>query len=99
MDDILIASPTFEKHLEDLQDVFDRLRHANLRLKLTKCHFAQRKVKFLGHIVSDEGIAVDPEKIQAVLSFPTPKCVKNVRQFLGLTSFYRRHVEGYSHIV
>ena len=98
VDDILIASPTFEKHLNDLQEVFDRLRYANLRLKLTKCHFAQRKVKFLGHIVSEEGIAVDPDKIQAVLSFPTPKCVKNVRQFLGLTSFYRRHVEGYSHI-
>ena len=98
VDDVLVASSSFEQHLTDLQAVFDRLADVNLRLKLPKCHFARQKVKFLGHIVSSRGIEVDPEKIAAVLSFPRPKSVKNARQFLGLAGFYRRHVPEFSKI-
>jgi len=96
VDDILVASPNFDQHLQDLTEVFDRFRFVNLRLKLKKCHFARREVKYLGHIVSAEGIQVDPSKIAPVASYPPPTDTKGVRRFLGLAGFYRRHVKGFS---
>ena len=63
VDDILIAISSFDQHVKDLQEVFDRLEQANLRLKLKNCHFARREVKYLGHIVSSQGIQVDPAKV------------------------------------
>ena len=83
LDDILVYSKTFEDHLSHLRQVFDRLRHANLKLKPSKCKFACPKVKYLGHVVSPEGIAPDDDKIAAVRDFPRPHSVKTVRSFLG----------------
>ena len=98
IDDIIIFSRTFEEHLSRLSLVFDRLRQANLKLKPSKCHFAQTSVTFLGFVVSSEGILPDPDKILAVKSFPVPKSVKDVRSFLGLCNYYRRFVEGFAKI-
>lgn len=98
VDDILLLSDTFENHLQHLQLVFDRLRSANLKLKPSKCKFALQKVNYLGHIISKDGIEVNPEKIAVVKSFPIPKNQKQVRSFLGLCNYYRRFILGYSKI-
>ena len=81
LDDILVYSKTFEDHLSHLRQVFNRLCHANLKLKPSKCKFACPKVKYLGHVVSPEGIAPDDDKIVAVRDFPRPHSVKTVRSF------------------
>ena len=98
LDDIIVMSSTFEQHLDRLQAVFNRLRSANLKLKPSKCRLFQKKVKFLGSVVSGDGIEPDPEKIAAVKTWPTPKNVTDVRAFVGLVSYYRRHIEGCSGI-
>ena len=78
---------------------FKRLDDHNLRLKPSKCEFFQTKVKYLGHIVSEEGIQTDPDKTSAVDTWPIPKNVKELRQFLGFTGYYRRFIENYAQIV
>ena len=98
IDDIIIFSKSFEEHLSRLSLVFQRLREANLKLKPSKCHFARNSVNFLGFVVSSDGVSPDPDKIEAVRSFPVPKCVKDVRSFLGLCNYYRRFVEGFAKI-
>ena len=96
LDDIIIWSHSYEEHLDRLQSVFDRLRAANLKLKPTKCFFLQRFVKFLGHVVSPDGIHTDPEKTKAVNDWPQPKNVTELRGFVGLASYYRRFVPEFS---
>lgn len=81
-----------------MSQVFDRFRQANLKLKPSKCHFAQSEVLYLGHIISREGIKVDTSKTDVVESFPVPKNQHDVRSFLGLCNYYRKFVKGYSKI-
>lgn len=99
VDDILIFSNSFEQHLKHLEQVFKRLKEANLKLQPTKCHFAVKKLKFLGHIISKNGIEVDPEKTKAMSEFPTPKTQKQVRSFLGMANYYRRFISNFAKIV
>lgn len=82
----------FEDHLLNLGKVFDRLKKAGLRLKPTKCHLAKPQLEYLGYIVSAQGIAADPKKVQAIKSFPVPANLKTLRSFLGLTLYYRRFI-------
>ena len=98
IDDIIVFSSTFEEHLQRLSLVFDRIRQANLKLKPSKCHFARHSVKFLGFIVSANGISADPDKLEVVNSFPVPSNVKDVRSFLGLCNYYRRFVHDFARI-
>ena len=98
LDDIIIFSRTVEEHLERLVRVLGRLRSAGLKLKPEKCSLFQRSVSFLGHVVSGEGIATDPEKIKTVTEWPVPTSVKEVRSFLGLAGYYRRFVKGYASV-
>lgn len=98
LDDIVVASPTFDQHLSDLGRVLRRLSNAGLSLKLAKCHFCTQKLLYLGYLVTREGIGPDEGKVAAINDFPTPKTVKNVRQFLGMTSYYRRFISGYARI-
>lgn len=98
VDDILIFSSSFEEHLKHLDQVFKRLKEANLKLQHTKCHFAVKKLKFLGHIISKNGIEVDPEKTKAMSEFPTPKTQKQVRSFLGMANYYRRFIPSFAKI-
>lgn len=96
LDDIVVFSSSFERHLDDLRQVFDRLKQANLRLKPSKCHFAKTRISYLGHTVSAEGIAVDPSKVEAVMSYPTPHDLKSLRSYLGLTGYFRRFIKSYA---
>jgi len=98
LDDIIVFSSDFATHLERLATVFDRLRSAKLKLKPSKCCLLQKKVSFLGHVVSDKGIEMQNDKLSAVRDWPVPKNVHEVRAFLGLCSYYRRFVAGFSGI-
>ncbi|CAC5382706.1 Transposon Ty3-G Gag-Pol polyprotein [Mytilus coruscus] len=98
VDDILVFSRSFEEHVNHLQLVFDKLISAGLTLKPGKCLFARKEVIYLGHTISKEGVKVDTSKVDAVSSFSVPKNQKQIRSFLGLTNYYRKFIEGYSHI-
>jgi len=96
LDDVIVYSKTFTGMLENLREVFLRFRKANLKINPKKCSLFSRKVKYLGHIISEKGIATDPEKTSAIKSWPVPKNKKQVRSFLGFCSYYRRFVKGFS---
>ncbi|GMI66048.1 hypothetical protein HRI_000274100 [Hibiscus trionum] len=98
IDDILVYSRTEAEHEEHLRVVLQALLENQLYAKLSKCEFWLREVVFLGHVVSAEGIRVDPQKIEAVMSWKVPKSVHEVRSFLGLAGYYRRFVDGFSKI-
>ena len=98
LDDVIIFSKTPEEHLERLRGVFERLKQAGLKLKPSKCHFFQREIQYLGHIVNANGIGTDPKKIEAIRDWPQPITVSDVRSFLGFTNYYRKFIEGYATI-
>ncbi|KAK8609334.1 hypothetical protein V6N13_061783 [Hibiscus sabdariffa] len=99
IDDILIYSRSEAEHVEHLRIVLQTLRDHRLYAKLSKCEFWLKKITFLGHVLSAEGIQVDPGKIEAIVSWKQPKNVSEIRSFLGLAGYYRRFVEGFSIIV
>ncbi|CAF3259695.1 unnamed protein product [Rotaria socialis] len=98
IDDVVIFSPTFEQHMTDLERVFQALQSANLTLKASKCQFCRREMRYLGHIITQNGIKPDPDLIKSVTNFPQPKKIKDVQSFLGLTGYYRRFIKDYSKI-
>ena len=95
LDDILVYSPSLPTHISHLKQVLDRLRAHQLYLKISKCSFAQLQLEYLGHIISGAGVSTDPTKIAAMVSWPVPKNVTELRGFLGLTGYYRRFVKHY----
>ena len=98
LDDILLFTESFSSHISVLREVLERLRGAGLKLSPNKCFIARKRVKYLGHYVSEHGIEVNPKKIQSVRDAIPPENVKQVRQFLGLAGYYRRYVKGFSEI-
>ena len=98
IDDILIYSKNEEEHVEHLRIVLQRLREHKLYAKFSKCDFWLKEVQFLGHIISEAGISVDPSKIQDVLNWKTPESVSEIQSFLGLAGYYHRFVSDFSKI-
>ncbi|XP_057846650.2 uncharacterized protein LOC131056314 [Cryptomeria japonica] len=95
-DDILIYNKTWEDHLKHLEEVLSILESESLFAKASKCEFGMEELLYLGHIISAEGVKVDPEKIKAVVEWPPPENLTQLKGFLGLCGFYRRFVKGYS---
>ncbi|CAA7038420.1 unnamed protein product [Microthlaspi erraticum] len=96
IDDILVYSRSQEEHATHLRLVLEKLREQKLFAKLSKCSFWQREMGFLGHIVSAEGVSVDPAKIEAIRDWPRPSSATEIRSFLGLAGYYRRFVKGFA---
>ncbi|PKU64412.1 putative mitochondrial protein [Dendrobium catenatum] len=86
-DDILVYSQTEEEHLKHLEEVLRILQTHQLKANLKKCNFAQSRVEYLGHVVSQERVAADQSKIEAMQKWPMPKNIKELRGFLGLTRY------------
>ena len=98
IDDVIVLGPSFADHLKNLEIVLRRFRRFNLKLKPKKCHLFRRQVKFLGRVVSQDGIAMDPAKIQKIVDWPTPTSPQEVSSFLGLANYHREHIEGFAQI-
>ena len=98
IDDILIFSSTLEEHMEHICKVLEHLMAAGLKLKPRKCHFLQQEVEYLGFVITPGGLQPNPKHVGAVTQFPIPDSVTQVRQFLGLTSFYRRFIGQFAKI-
>jgi hypothetical protein len=96
MDDILVFSKNQEDHARHLAEVLELLRKAKLYAKLKKCSFTQRETNFLGHVISAEGIKVDPRKIQVIQDWPQPATAEELRSFLGLATYYRKICQHFS---
>ena len=98
IDDIIIFGETMTEANERFNTVAQKLQEANLTLEPEKCEFLKREVCYLGHIIGEYGIQPDPKKIEAVGKFSTTKHVKNIREFLGLSGYYRRFIKNYAKV-
>lgn len=98
LDDIIVFSSDTDAHLERLELVLGRLQREGIKAKLEKCCFFQKKVRYLGHLVSPEGVSTDPEKVSAVSNWPRPRNIQELRSFLGFASYYRRFVEKFAKV-
>lgn len=98
VDDIVVYAPDLKTHNQRLIKIFDRMRSFNLKLQPSKCEFLKTECRYLGSIISKDGIKPDPSLVEVVKTFPTPKNQKNVKSFLGLSGYYRKFIENYAKI-
>lgn len=98
LDDLIVFGATLQEHEDRLLKVLDRLKDEGLKLSLDKCQFCQPSVTYVGHIISQDGVSTDPEKTEAVTTWPRPNTVSALRSFLGFCGYYRRFVKDYSKV-
>ena len=98
LDNIIIFLKNADDHITRLEGVFEKLAKAGLKLKPSKCEFFRSNLKYLGHIVSKDGIATDPKKIEAIRNWPHPKTVTDICSFTSFTNYYRKFIKGYAKI-
>lgn len=96
LDDIIVLGNTFDDHLQNLREVFQRLRDADLRINLDKCEFCRTELKYLGHVVTSRGVKTTPDKVEAILGIPPLTNIRELRRFLGMVSWYRRFIPHFS---
>ena len=93
-----MVGANFKEHLYNLACVLKRLREAGLKLKPAKCNLLQKEVRYLGHVISENGISIDPVKTDAIRKWPTPQCRREILQFLGLANYYRRFIKDFASV-
>lgn len=98
LDDVIIFSKSLHEHAEKLKAVFDRLRETNLKVQLDKSHFLRKEVLYLGHTITSEGLKPNNDKIDAVLKYPLPTSVTEIKSFLGLVGYYRKFIKDFARI-
>ena len=98
LDDIIIFSKNEDDHLRHLEEAFHQLRQAGLKMKRSKCDFFKSEIHYLGHLISADGISPLPDKLDTIKNMPMPKDVKEIKQFLGLTGYYRKFVPRFADI-
>ena len=98
LDDLIIFAKDYQEHFERISEVFERLLQARLKLSPKKCHFLQRKIYYLGHIIEDGKISPDPSKTHLIDTYPIPKNLKEVRSFTALVSYYRKYIKNFAQI-
>lgn len=99
LDDIVVFPSTVQQYLQRLDVVVGRLQQDRLKAKLSKCSFFQPEVRYLGHVISANGVSTDPAKVEAIAKWLPPRTVSELRSFLGFASYYRRFVEGFAKLV
>ena len=98
LDDVLVPGRSFSQQIVNLRQVFERLKKAKLKLSPKKCILYQREVRYLSHVVSEQGISPDPSKVEAIKSWPRPTTISEVKSFLGLCSYYRQFVPSFADV-
>ena len=99
LDDIVLTTETFEEHVEMLRKLLLKIKNARLTINRDKSNFCCNKVKFLGFLVNENGLMIDPDKTEPVRNYPMPKNLRQLRRFLGVASWYRRFLKDYAKIV
>lgn len=97
-DDIIIYGKSIQDHNLKLTSVLEIIRKANLKLQPAKCEFLRREINYLGHVITENGIKPDPQKVQCVVNYPTAKSINNIQSFLGLANYYRKFIKNFSDI-
>lgn len=98
LDDLIVFGRNLNEHNKNLTDVFNRLRKVNLKLNPLKCEFLKKEILYLGHIISENGISPDPDKIQALKEYPTPKNCDEVKRFVAFANYYRKFIPKFAEI-
>ena len=98
LDDVIVLGSSFDHHVANLREVFNQFQAHRLKLKPRKCCLFQKEVQFLGKIISEWGVSVNPQSVQTVLDWPTPHSKKELESFLGLVNYHRGHILGYAGI-